>query len=178
MWFLLIRTWGMPVSCQKPQSWPSTGLSKVQVTNGHTEHTILWTGFGHDGGALWRNLHCFFSVGIVRGPIFHCGPARSCQQIPTMYNPHHSRNGNVEAAILLAAPEISHAQRQKISLLLLLHSSVSSCNISEGWILTASFLGDASTLNHEYMRECRKVQYGGLWCSRFKVHQLQKLSPL
>lgn len=154
MWFSFIRTWGMSVSCQKPQSCPTTGLSRVQVTNGHSEHIItLWTGFGHAGGALWRNLHCFLSLGIMKGPLFQCGPARSCQQIPTVYNPRQGRKTNVKAAILLAAPKILHTQRQKISLLLLLHSSVSSCSISKGWILTASFLGDASTLNHEYIRK-------------------------
>lgn len=44
MWLSLIKLWGMHILCQKPQSFPSTGFSRVQVTNGHMEHPIiLWT---------------------------------------------------------------------------------------------------------------------------------------
>jgi len=76
-----------------------------------------------------------------------------------MYNPHHNEKNNVEAATILAVLKISHTWRPKINLLILLHSSFSSCNISKQLVLTADFLGDDSTLKHEYMRAsvCLKV---------------------
>lgn len=128
----------MHALCQKPQSCPSADLSRVQVANGHTEHTVILCNEALD----MLMEHRFFPLGVMRYLIFQGGPARSCQQIPAMWNPCHNEKNNVEAAPTLAALKISHTHGDR-RLTCWYYCMIFFLQYSKE--MGASFLEDAST---------------------------------